>query len=529
MKVRAMFQIRLGTRTSLITFVAIIISLALIHFLFPYGKTHFINSIVCLVIFFTGIWFIRKTLLLFVPDPVVSITLIILIFGTNLFYMAVQGSLLQPVLVFSLYAIIVYLTASVYLTPGLSKIIMLGVFSGLVILVQPTGFLVLLIPILWAVHDRNSIKEKLAGILKNYKELLLSVACLLLVVIFSSLTWKIAPGEISFLGFRLPGLFSFNFRYLWNDLLSFDHGWLIYSPVVLLMVPGFYFLSERNPVIYYPLFVFCLVDILVQSCWTTLGSTEVFGQVAYIPLMAVLSLPLAIFVKVIAEKRRIIQVFVIILCIFFIVLNCFQTWQYVNGIIFRSGMTDETYYRVFGRTDVPETERQQLAGLDPDPVLVLKDGTKFIRRTLAFYDFEDTTATYRNRLEHAFAKSGKWAFKMDSNARFSPAMKVLYSELTKKKQVGARLTVSVFVPKSSEYKDGILVITSIHEGKNYRYRQLRLGDLTMKSGQWQTISFDYLSPIDPCDGDFLEFHVWYTGNASLYIDDLKYEAFEPKE
>jgi hypothetical protein len=58
---------------------------------------------------------------------------------------------------------------------------------------------------------------------------------------------------------------------------------------------------------------------------------------------------------------------------------------------------------------------------------------------------------------------------------------------------------------------------------------LNLGDLKLKPGVWNTVSLDYLIPVDPEPGDRLVSYVWYTGNEVIFIDDLRYEAFEFKK
>lgn len=92
-----------------------------------------------------------------------------------------------------------------------------------------------------------------------------------------------------------------------------------------------------------------------------------------------------------------------------------------------------------------------------------------------------------------------------------------------------RITASVFATNSVALSGGFLVISSMHERTNYRYKKLNLGDLKLKPGVWNTVSLDYLIPTDALPGDQLVSYIWYTGNSMIYIDDLKYEAFEPKK
>ena len=527
MEIRLFFRKNFRIRSFFLQLLLIMISLILTHYFATSGQFHVFEYLVYLGIFGAGLWFIRATLLFFVSESVASWTLILIVFGSNLFYLAGAEHLLQPILLFSLYAGVIYFTASSSRSRRLSKTIYLAVISGIAILAEPTGYLVLLIPALWGIHDKTTAKEKFSGIRKNYLNTLIFSACILVTIFIPVIFLKISPGEIGFLDFRVPGVFYFNFRYLWNNLFSFDHGWLIYSPALWLPAIGFYYLAEKKREIFLSIFILCLIEILAESCWTTLGKTEVFGQIAFVPLIALLSLPTAFLLKEIAEKNIITRSVIAAVCVFFIVLNLFQTWQYTNGIILKSDMTPEIYCTVFGRTHFTETEKQRITGIEPDATLLLKDESKYTHRTLAFYDFEDTTAGYKNQLESAYFKSGKRAFKLESTGPFSPALKMPYAELTMKKGVIARITVSVFSPVNATFSGGYLVFSSIHEGITFRYKNLILDDLHLRSGEWHTETLDYLFPPECNPADLIAGYVWYTGNSALFIDDLKFELFEP--
>ena len=92
-----------------------------------------------------------------------------------------------------------------------------------------------------------------------------------------------------------------------------------------------------------------------------------------------------------------------------------------------------------------------------------------------------------------------------------------------------RITVSVFALNAAYYNDLNLVIASNHARNNYRYKRFMLDGKKLKAGTWNTVSFDYQTPPDPDPNDKLVSYVWYPGKNVVFIDDLKYEAFEPKK
>jgi hypothetical protein len=425
-----MFQRKIKNPFSLISFSVIALAFLLVHFIGFKTRLSVLDFCLYLIIFLSGIGYTRKTLLLWFPDLTVTLTLLALAFGTNLFCMVSLDYQLQPVLLFSLFAMVVFLTATWHEQQKQTYAVSLALGLGIIILLQPTGMFSLLIPVLWGVHDKTSWKSKILLVKNNYRHVLIFICCLVVLVLPPVLFWKISPGEISFLSFKLPGVFISFSSFLWNDLFSFDHGWLIYTPLMVFAFIGFYFFADKNRPIFYPVFLFCILDLFLESSWSKLGITPVFGQVAFIPIYALLVFPIASLIGFIQTGRIFSRVALSVVTAILILLNIFQTLQFNNGIILHSGMTADNYGQVFGRTGVTEIEKLQMAGTEPDASLVLKDENRFTKITLASYNFEDTNVPYRYKLESEFVKTGKWALAMGINFRFSPGFLIpsdLYS------------------------------------------------------------------------------------------------------
>jgi len=524
-----MFQRIFKNPFSCIAIFAIAFAYLLVHFIGNKTQLPRLTFLVHLVIFLSGIGFTRKTLLLYFPDVTVAITLMSLAFGTNLFFMVSLDYQLQPILLFTLLGMVVFFTASWHEHQKLIYAVSLGIAVGLIILFQPTGILSLLIPILWGGHDKASWKAKILLLKNNYRQVDLFISCLAALVLTPVLFWKISPGEIPVFPFRRPGVFYSFSSFLWNDLFSFDHGWFIYTPILAFAFIGFYFFAEKNRPLFYSIFLFCIVDLFLETSWSKLGTTPVFGQVAFIPAYALLVFPMASFIGFIQNGKPVFRIILYAITAILILMNVFQTWQFNERIILHSGMTVDNYGLVFGRTTLTEIEKQQMAGIEHDTTFVLKDESRFRKEDLAFYNFEDPNVPYKNKLERDHVKSGTMAFTMDSTTRFSPGVFIRYDDFMKKPRIGMRITASVFATNSVALSEGNLVISMIHEGNNYRYSRLNFGDLKLKPCVWNTVSLDYLIPTGSPPGDQLVAYVWYTGNSMIYVDDLKYDAFELKK
>jgi hypothetical protein len=522
-----MFQRIFKNPVSLISFFIITLAYLLVHFIGCKTSLSGLDFFLYLIIFLSGIGYARKTLLLWFSDLTVALTLLALAFGTNLFYMVTLDYQLQPILLFSLYAMAVFLSAKWHEQPTQTYAVLLALGLGMIILLQPTGMFSLLIPVLWGVHDKASWKSKLLLIRNNVRQFCIFIACLAVLVLPPVLFWKISPGDIPVLSFKLPGMFYSFSTWLWNDLFSFDHGWLIYTPIMVFALTGFYLISDKFRPFFYSLFFLFFIELFMESSWSLLGETPVFGQVAFVPFYAILSIPFAAATDFIMGRRSPYRFAFFLVTVILVLFNFFQTYQYSNGIILPEKMTSRYWSMAFGRTHLSEWEKETDPCYEVQASVVLKDTEGFTRKTLAFYDFEDTTAIYRNALAKDTSASGHRSFRLNPSTRFSPGIKVQYSKVTLKSRVGIRIAVSILLRKPITEGDLNLVITSSHNGNYYHYRALSLKSQNIRPGSWKTFSFDYLSPKNVDRSDEFQANVWYTGNDVVFIDNLRIELFEP--
>jgi len=311
-----------------ITFLMIANAVILVHYLTPRGLPVGFAEILYLLVFAMGIWFLRQSLLLLFSDLVTSFTMIIITAGTNIFYIAAFELQYQAILSFSLYAALAGLTIAWHTNGKRYFLLLSACVIALLILIHPTGYLALFIPLLWITYGRDAWKKKIEIFRSKKLDLLLFLILILSILIPVMFIMKIAPGEIPFLDIKLPGLFIFGSSYIWDDLLSFDHGLLIYTPSVVLPLVGFYFLAEKKPIIFFPVFLFCLFDLLLESCWTHLSETHVFGQIAFVPMMAILAIPYASFMEKTISMKWWWRAILLLMSLILVLHSMIQSFQY---------------------------------------------------------------------------------------------------------------------------------------------------------------------------------------------------------
>ena len=325
-----------------------------------------------------GLWYLRKLLLNFYADKTVAVTLVLLVFGSNyLNYSAVDCGMSHCWL-FTIYVFILLNTHYFYQSFKTKYAIRIGLLVGLATLTRPTDVISFLILLLWGVEQISltAIKEQIALIVKNIKNLMLAGICALLVISIQLFYWKYVSGHWLVYSY---GDQSFSWRHPHAFLYSFNYrsGWLTYAPMLILAIVGFipFLMKGRNKV---AIVVFCLANYYIVSAWDIWW----YGGRAMVQCYPALMFPLAALITVAFDKKILLRM-VMPIALLFMYFNIWITWHYHKGQLYDNEcMTKAYFWRVAGRWSVPEN------------TIVLRDNTEL-------YEAEprDSRLLYQNDLK----------------------------------------------------------------------------------------------------------------------------------
>jgi hypothetical protein len=515
--------------TSLLTLVILAVLLILSSFLLPRNREQLpaLEMILNFVVVVAGLWLLREVLRAFFSDPVSAITLAIVVLGTNYFQLVTGSSPFPVNVLFALVSLVVFLTIRWHRDPTYLNSVLLGLATGAAILVNPSDAVILLVPVFWNIHSVDSMRTKGKWIRQHRGKAYAFLGSLVAALVTLFLFWNPLSGFFSYSGYSQHGVFYLIGLFFPQVVFSLKNGWLVYTPVMAVAILGFYLLASRNPALFFSAFLFFFLSLVVISSWNTYAFADEFGRKGFIPSYAILALPLGYVVQWIHERKIHTSLPLFLLLLLPVLLNLFQTWQYRKSILITSVMTPEYYETAFGRTRLPETELLTIKGFEPSAELFLRDESRFRRKMLASYGFEDTTVAYRQRLDHRFFHSGQSSFRMDTGSRFTPGIRMKYAELIKEPRAGLRISCFVYGSDTATQIPASLVITSLHEGILYRYRTLDLDGMALKPRTWNRISLAYITPEDPLPDDEIQAYFYYRGNSVIYVDDLTIGLYEP--
>lgn len=302
----------------------------------------------CVFYFLGGLVFVNRVVSgLF--DPITARwTCLVLAFGTNLFYYTIDEGLMSHVFSFFLYSALLYYSLKWHQRPRWKNALRIGLCIGMLTLLRPIHACSFLLPLGIALSDRSKWQMVKAHISHLFLVILVSFTCLLPQLLY----WHHVSGQWLYYSYMDEGFF-FNDPQILRGLLGFRKGWLIYTPVMFLAIPGLFFLYKRHRSLFWPFLLFLPVYVYVIFSWWCWWYGGGYGSRPMIDIYGWMALPLAAFIFRMRENfpaRWLVRS----LLVFFIFLSIFQTHQYRRSLIHWDGMNAQLFGKIWLRSGFPE-------------------------------------------------------------------------------------------------------------------------------------------------------------------------------
>lgn len=489
----------------------------------PYRVSLIVNST---LFFLAGQYFFRKVLLNFFSDKITAIVMLLIFFGSNIYYYTAWSAEMPHNYIFTLYTLIIWFTIKWHKSYNFKHMIGLAISIGIATLARPTELIAVLIPLFWNVTNLVTLKAKLRLLLEKYKQLFIFGIVLILFGLVQILYWKIYSGKFIYYSYVNPGEgFEFLKPYTLNVLFSFRKGWFIYTPLMIFAVIGLIPLYRNNKKQFFSIFFFFIINLWIVSSWSCWWYAQSMGQRALVQSYAIMAIPLGFFISSLTNKKVWVKLLFILLGMFFILLNIFQSWQLRTEVISGDRMTYEYYIKTFGKTKASWEDKKSLligryfyGGKE-----VLKSEEKFNKKVVYSNGFENIKLIHRcDSLKY----SGKYSLKMDSSIHFSPSYKVKYKDLTNKYFAWIRASVWVYPIHKLTETPVSFVVTFSHKGKAYKYTTIDLKKANLILHEWNEISIDYLTPEVRSTNDELSIYIWNRGKKEIFFDNMEVLIFD---
>lgn len=466
---------------------------------------------------FIGLFYLRKILLHFFNENISSLSLALIIFGTNYFQMTAYAGNLPHQYLFSLINLLIWLCIKRTQNRKISLDYNIGILGGLITITRPNEIVVMLIPLLFGIVSIQNVLPKIQYWFKNLFSLAGMLTGGLTIVFIQLFYWKITTGQWVFYSYDDPGVgFDFLNPHTFDFLFSFRKGWFIYTPLALIAIFGIFIMARKRNPLAIPSLLFLFINLYIISswtCWWYAGAS--YSSRSMVSSYGILAIGLGYFFTVLLEKNNKIKLIGFNSVILIVALNLFQMWQFNSGIIDGERMTWDYYKKVFLKTQVNEEYKKYLL---------------VERSTESIENFIPDNKKYESRvlsiLEETTPKNDS-IFILKKESEFALAINESFENLASNKEYfWIRLEAEIWLGEEIQSAP-LLVISFHHKEKSYKYRTSEYLISGFKPNSWNKIQMDYMSPEPRNKKDNLKIYWWNRKLNETPIKGFKITQFIP--
>jgi len=471
----------------------------------------------------SGIFILRSVLLKFFSDKLTSILLLFIFLGTNFFIFSSAFAFGSPhALLLMLNCAILNYTIKWYDKEKIKYAIYIGLLVGLSAIIRPTTIVIALIPLLWGLYSRDSIKKRILFLKKNGKQVACLLGCLISVGLIQVLYWVYTTGAL-ISNNHVEG-FEFLRPFLLKVLFRYKKGWLLYTPLMALSMLGFYSLYKKNKPIFTSVLAYFIINSWIVSSWECWWYAASFGQRVMIDSYGILVLPLGYFYSSLLNKKA----YRIMLGVgaFLVLLNLFQSYQYLFGIIDNERMTSTYYWSAFMDIKKDTLKNKYLE--------INHYTTKFSNVTASTYSekeiYHDDFQNKANLLDGGILVDsiGEQRLLVTEHDEYTINFKKAFNQITDKDHLFIKLSFLLYPLDSTNTHSTIVFTMQNYYGRNYGYIKYELDKSQMHYRKWNRVECTFITPEILHRSDILNLYYWNVQHKNAFLRDIKIMAYEPK-
>lgn len=304
-----------------------------------------------------GLYVLSRFLLQYYSQWVTALTVILVLFATNLYFYTVFNIGMSHPYSFTLFCFVLYHTERLYTTGNRRYIVYLAITLGMTLITRPTNILVAIIPLLWpcshSVPDKILFWRKRIATVSVGKVLFAAIGLL----------------QFGYLKYVTGHWFHFSYEHEYFDLLhpeiykglfSYQKGWFVYTPLAFIACMGILPLYHRHNTLTWPVLLFTVLNIYIVFSWCVWYYGGGFSARALIEGTAILALPLAALVQRMLSAKVPVRIAGLVVLAACITLNTFQSYQLVNNVLLWELNSEALYWEAFGKLELSDEEKQRL-------------------------------------------------------------------------------------------------------------------------------------------------------------------------
>ncbi|MEI6462964.1 MAG: hypothetical protein WCO33_04860 [bacterium] len=261
------------------------------------------------------------------------ITEAVLVFGTSLLHYFTYDLSFSHIYSFFAIAGALYFLLKILKTNLNKYYLLFGIFSSLIIVTRTMNilFVIILLIVIFTVKKLYLLNY----LRKNLKPLLLMFLGLAIFVLPQMIIWYMQSGK--FLITSYPGeFFDFSQSHFFEVLFSIRKGLFVWSPLLLLSIPGWIYAARinfTNRILAIFLFLFIVIIGLIFGYWWTWSFGGSFGHRAFVDFYPIFGVGIAFTFNKIFKLSKKAKIIIALLILTLIIINLILMYGYWKAIV----------------------------------------------------------------------------------------------------------------------------------------------------------------------------------------------------
>lgn len=449
-------------------------------------------------------------------ETIITIVLLLLFAGTNLYYYALEEPSMSHVYSFFLISFFLLCIQKLHIVFSERYFFLSCISFALVVLVRPTnGIIVLMVPFFM---ERGKFKQDFQKIKAGKKLLVAAVLIPLTLFFLQSLVWKISGGHWKENPYKSEHLDLLRPHFI-AVLFGWRKGLFIYTPVLLPALAGVFFIPSYSKKIL--LLIFLFVNTWIIASWESWWYGGSFGLRPFIDSYPVFAIGFAfLFLQI---SNRIMKINVVLAASFFIFLNLFQTRQYHLSILPYDLMTWSKYKKIFLEYDpvfagIYSPEKENKGNVPPGSRCIFT-----LKRNFDNDTFPNQTGVIKNEV----CFSGNSSVRLDYNTKISGDVFIPLKQvpnLAGQCYIKAKAKIRLL----EDVTDAKMAIVFKNRDKTCSWNGFYLIHRISNSGSWE--NYEIAIPLTPemTASETASVYVIKDDDKTIYLDDLEVSFWKPE-
>lgn len=322
----------------------------------PYRLSILLSGMIALLL---GVYLTFMILRRWFSDFISGLTVLLIVFATHLLHYGVSEVSMSHIYTFALVAGFIHCFEAWRSGGKAYHLISTGFLLGIIVLIRPTNGIIALYPLYLLVMGVVSWSRLLSI------QTLIAALAGFLPILLQMLFWKATTGSWIYYSYTEEAIYWLN-PHLLEGLFSYRNGWLLYTPIFFLLIPGHWALRKVAPRFgQASLIVLILHTYITLSwwCWYYGDSLSIRPMADMYPMFAI---ALAGGLWQVSKWPRWISVLTVIAIVLVTYNNILFIKHYNTGKLTGSTMSKAAFWSLVGRSNAPTHLDFTLAYHQPD-------------------------------------------------------------------------------------------------------------------------------------------------------------------